>query len=607
MFRLLRASGMLMLAWSTITCPRLFASSVSKVEPPSWWAAHPPNPVRILVTGRDLAPHVTSRSRWLAPGRVKVSADRRYAFFDVAIASEAKPGKYALDMAGATIPFEILEPLDRAGRFAGFSPEDVLYLILPDRYANGDPSNDGPLTDRRNPRMYHGGDFRGIIQRLPYLKDLGVTTLWITPIYDNSNRIRESSRGQTASYHGYGAVDFYAVEEHFGDLASFRELVDAAHASGLRVMQDQVANHVGAEHAWIDAPPTRTWFHGSATSHLSGSSEMWTLIDPHASAGLSRPTLEGWFANSLPDLNQDDPEVERYLIQNTLWWIGISGIDAIRQDTVPYVPKRFWQKWIRAIKRQYPQFDVVGEVYSRDPMVVSHFEDAGLRLFDFPLQEVLTNVFIDGEDLRDIPAALIHDRMYVDANRLVTFLGLHDMRRFREKSSHDALKSAFQFLLTSRGTPLIYYGDEIGLRGGEDPDNRRDFPGGWPGDARNAFEASGRTPEEQDLFKHVRTLLRLRAQNRALRHGRLINLLANDASYVYARHMAGEPVAIIALGKAARVELSRVPWMPVTLPINDAIGSTAVLRRDSNSIDITGPGVFVIRSKSEPKAKSLVH
>jgi neopullulanase len=555
----------------------LHARSVAKIEPPGWWAAHSIRPVRVLVTGQDLVAKVSSSSPLLVPGTVKLSADRQYAFFDLAIASSCTPGRYTITIGGAPVPFHVLKPLPRVRRFSGFSPDDVIYLIMPDRFANGDPTNDGRSGNRQDARKYHGGDLRGIIDRLPYLKNLGITTIWLTPVVDNTD----------SGYHGYHAVDFYKLEEHFGDVAMFHELVDAAHGFGIKIMQDQVANHVGPEHPWVDSPPTPTWFHGTRSSHLRSDSAMWSLVDPYASPGLSRAMLEGWFVDQLPDLNQDDPEVERYLIQNTLWWIGVTGVDAVRADTVPYVPKRFWRRWMRAIQREYPRFQVLAEVYSSDPAILAHFQDLGVRLFDFPGHEVLREVFIRGLRLPRIPAVLIHDKSYVDANRLVTFLGSHDVPRFREQGTHDALKSAFQFLLTGRGTPMIYYGDEIGLKGGGDPDNRRDYPPG-------AFDAERRTAEEQDVFGHVQRLLRLRAATPALRRGRLTNLLATGDSYVYARHIPGEPAVIVALGKGARIDAAGVPSLPESIRIPDALGSNAVATRAGDSIDITGPGVFVV-------------
>ena len=550
------------------------------------------NPIRVMVTGHALTGAVTSRSPGLKPTRLAISPDRQYAFFDLGIAPGIPVGKHQLEIGDASFAFEVLKPLSARGRFTGFSQEDVLYLVLPDRFANGN-LNDGPLTNRSNPRMYQGGDFEGIVQRLPYLKELGVTALWITPVYDNANIERQSSRGPTASYHGYGAVDLYRVEEHFGDMAGFRRLVNAAHAVGLKVVLDQVANHVGAEHPWVNAPPTRNWLHGSAASHLRSSSEMWTLIDPYRSPDLSRRLLDGWFGDRLADLNQDDPEVARYLIQNTLWWIGMTGVDGIREDTVAYVPKNFWHKRMQAIRREYPRLRVVGEVYSRDPRVVAHFEDTGLRLFDFPLQQALTDVFIEGEDLPDIPAVLSQDMVYTRPSSLVTFLGLHDMRRFREKGSHRALMNAFHYLLTGRGTPVIYYGDEIGMKGAGDPDNRRTFPGGWPGDERNAFEASGRSSEEQELFSHVRSLLVARAASPALRRGGLVNLMVNDDAYVYARGAEGDAPVVICIGKGTRFDLTSAPWLKRGVTLTDALGSRAVLRTNGETVEISGPGVFI--------------
>jgi glycosidase len=264
---------------------------------------------------------------------------------------------------------------------------------------------------------------------------------------------------------------------------------------------------------------------------------MWALIDPYNVPFANRRLLEGWFANSLPDLNQHDPEVARYLIQNTLWWIGTTGLDGIRQDTVPYVPKSFWAKLNAAIRRQFPAITNVGEVYSREPLVLAHFEDAGFRLFDFPLEEQIRRVFIEGERMSNLPASLARDRVYKHPRDIVTFFGSHDIRRFAERSTDEALKNAFTFLITTRGIPLIYYGDEIGMKGGGDPDNRRDFP-----------DPASRTPEQQAVFEHVRTLLHLRKAQQALRGGTLRNLYADEKSYVYLREAPPHEAVLTVLG-----------------------------------------------------------
>jgi len=348
-------------------------------------------------------------------------------------------------------------------------------------------------------------------------------------------------------YHGYGAVDFYKVEEHFGSLAEFKSLVDDAHAVGIKIIADIVANHSGPYHPWVQDPPTLTWFHGTEASHPNNDWQTWTLVDPNATAAMRRNTLDGWFVNILPDFNQDDPEVARYIIQNTLWWVGVSGMDGIRQDTWPYVPRTFWRQWMAAIKKQYPTLKVVGEVLDGDPAMISFFEGSrtpldGVRtgvhkMFDFPLHFAIRNVFAQGQPINQIAQLLAHDQLNDDPSSLVTLLGLHDVQRFMgEKGATAAgLKLAYTLLLTIRGTPLVYYGDEIALPGGNDPDNRRDFPGGWVGDARNAFDAAGRTAEQQDVFAHVKALLALRAASPDLPGRATAHLFASDQAFVYRR------------------------------------------------------------------------
>lgn len=530
------------------------APAVTKVEPPDWVAEPSGVTLRMLVTGTHLAG--ASVRAAFHTGSFRISQSGTHLFFDLRIPAKAAPGRYPLTITTGSgtveAQFAIVRPLAPAGRFQGFSTDDVLYLIMPDRFANGDPSNDDSpvsrgLHDRHKSRYYHGGDFQGVIQHLPYLKDLGITALWLTPIYDNANYLSQREDGQASTdYHGYGAVDFYGVDEHFGNLAKFRELVDRAHAQGIKIILDQVANHTGPDHPWVKDPPTPTWFNGTDAEHLSNTWRTWALSGPHSTPATQKSTLEGWFAGILPDLNQNDPEAARYLIQNTLWWIGRTGIDGIREDTLPYVPRTFWHNWTAAIRSRFPSFNVVGEVLDSDPALVSYFQggrerdgvDTGVdTLFHFPLHYVIRKVFAENSQLRGLPQLLAHDFLYPDANRLVTFFDLHDVTRFVNEpgATFDGLQRAFTFLLTTRGVPLVYYGDEIGLPGGNDPDNRRDFPGGWKDDPRNAFEPSGRTLEQQALFEHLRRLAHLRAETAALRSGKMVDLLTEDDTWAFAR------------------------------------------------------------------------
>jgi len=580
------------------------APVVDKVDPPNWWGSHSINPVRLLVHGRNLTGARFDCPR-LACAGARVSAAGTYAFVDVTIPRGAAPGAYPLTLrtpaGAATVPFRIDAPLAAAGRFAGFGPDDAIYLIMPDRFANGDASNDDPaashgLLDRNEGRRYHGGDLAGVRAKLPYLKDLGVTAIWLNPIYDNTNSLdtKEVYDGKpTTAYHGYHAIDYYGVEEHFGTLAEFRSLVDAAHAQGIKVILDMVANHTSAYHPWVADMPTPTWYHGTAQSHVNETWQTWTLADPYSSADVRRSTLDGWFIDILPDLNQDDPDVARYEIQNTLWWVGVSGIDGIRQDTWPYVPRRFWRDWMTAIKAQYPSLKVVGEVFDGDPAMVSFFEGGRAQfdgiddkvdaLFDFPLYYPIRNAFAQGHAVRDVAQLLSHDRLYRDPSSLVTHLGLHDVSRFMNEpgATVDGLKLAYTFLLTARGTPLIYYGDEIALPGGNDPDNRRDFPGGWPGDAHDAFQSTGRSPAEAAVHDHVRALLRLRAQRAELRRGRMENLVVGEQTYVYRRG-----TSVVAINNDTKPAEVRVPSMA---RLTDALGVCVPARRDASGVTIAIP------------------
>jgi glycosidase len=529
--------------------------SVDKVEPPNWWLHHTLNPVEVLMHGSGLSGATVRAPKCIDVSHVHSNDLGSYLFADVAIGKNCKAGDYPLTITTADgntrAPFRLDEPLASEGRFQGFSPDDVIYLIMPDRFANGDKSNDDPaashgLFDPADPRRYHGGDLQGIIDRLPYLKSLGVTTLWLTPVYDNTNapNAQQGVNGKPiADYHGYGAVDYYGMEEHFGDLALLKKLVDAAHNMGLKVIQDQVANHVGPGHPWVKDAPKPTWFHGTAAQHINETWRIWDLQDVHSSSKMKRDVLDGWFVNMLPDMNQEDPDVARYEIQNALWWVGVAGFDGIRQDTLPYVAREFWHDWSAAIHKQYPGLRMVGEVFDGDPAVPSYFQGGATRdgidsgvdsVFDFPTYFAIRDVFAHGKDMDTLAKVLAKDRLYPNANALVPFEGNHDVLRFMSEpgATIEGLKLAFTYLLTTRGIPEIYYGDEIGMKGGDDPDNRQDFPAGEHAD--------------NDMFRYVQKLLHLRAELEPLRRGKLTSIALDSKAWVYARE-----TTLVALNNSA--------------------------------------------------------
>jgi glycosidase len=549
------------------------APAVTKVEPPNWWLGLTPD-VMLLLSGHDLeATHVSCNLPTLSVSRTQSAAGGNYLFVWLKIGKDTKSGTAVCRITApkGTTSFEL--PLaartPTLGKFQGLSQDDVMYLIMPDRFANGDPTNDEPADapgshDRSKARAYHGGDLQGIKNHLPYLKELGVTTLWLTPIVKN---------GATQDYHGYGAVDLYAVDAHLGTVKDYQELVAAAHQQHMKVFFDAVPNHVGPKHPWVANPPVPDWFHGTLQRHIdsfsplkgtfygkpagqAGNDPFESLIDPHAPAWMKRNLTEGWFFGILPDLNTENPMVAQYLLQNSIWWAEVSGLDGYRVDTFPYVGRKFWAEWHAGLRRIYPYLTTVGEVFHPDPSVTSFFVggvkrydgiDSGLStVFDFPMFFTLRDVLLKNAPVGRIADVLRHDTLYVHPEMLVPFLANHDVGRFASEAGSSAAKQklAFGLTLTLRGIPEIYYGDEIGMPGGGDPDNRRDFPGGWIGDSNDAFTQAGRTREQQEIFGYVQTLLRVRREHEALRGGRLWHLASDESSYVFMREVEEDRVMV---------------------------------------------------------------
>ena len=559
------------------------APSVTKVEPPSWWAGHTINPVRLLVRGENLqGARVQPLSRALQVSEVLVNRAGTYLFVNVSISPKAQPGSYPLKVitsqGSTTIRFSLQAPLATSTHFQGVNVNDVIYLIMPDRFADGDQANNTPpnapaaANDRKNPRAYHGGDLRGVINHLPYLKDLGVTALWLNPWYDNWNGVNSCEKPWCPNtyYHGYHAIDYYAVEDRFGDLSTLRELVEKAHTLGLKIIQDQVANHVGSRHPWVTDPPLDNWFHGTLAVHSVNRFNNSALLSPHANRDEFRNTLDGWFSDDLPDMNQEETEVARYEIQNALWWIGITGIDGIRQDTIQYMPRSFIRDLSNALHRQYPKMWMVGEVFDRDAAHTSYFigghrgwDGIDTRLdsvFDFPLWNASLQAFTGKVPLRVLREQLKYDALYPDPAKVTVFANNHDTARFMslDGATLEGAMMHVAFILSVRGIPQLYYGEEIAMEGKDDPDNRRDFPGGFPGDPRNAFDASGRKPKEQKMYQWTRAWLRLRTEHRALRSGSLIDLFYDDDTYVFARKDQSETV-VVAFNRSEQEKKVTVP------------------------------------------------
>jgi glycosidase len=470
----------------------------------------------------------------------------------------------------------------------------VIYLIMIDRFADGDATNNNPpdapreANDRHNPRAFHGGDLRGIINQLPYLKDLGITALWLTPWHDNWNGVNRCDNPWCPNtyYHGYHAIDYYAVDDRFGDLATLRELVTKAHALGLKVIQDQVANHVGSQHPWVKDPPLPNWFHGTLANHQLNTFRNSALLSPHSHERDVRNVLDGWFSDDLPDMNQEEPEVARYEIQSAMSWVGATGIDGIRQDTIQYMPRTFIRDLADALHRQYPKMWMVGEVFERDAAQTAFFIgghkgwdgiDTHLdSVFDFALWSASLKVFTNKLPVRALREQLKYDALYPDPSKLTVLANNHDTARFLSLDGADLNGAMLHtaFILSVRGIPQLYYGEEIAMEGKDDPDNRRDFPS-------RAFTASGREPKQQQMFAWTQQWIRLRRDHSAIRRGRLIDLHYDDNVYVFARQDSAETV-IIAINRQDKEQ-------EVTIPFKSIVPLIGKIRVSTGQTNITLP------------------
>ncbi len=514
---------------------------VYQVDPPNWWTEMP-SPM-LLLYGRNLrGARIGVRGNDVRVTRTRFSANGHYVFVWLKEPRGDKPQTLQVNVATGrgdiSFPYKLQKRKPASYGFQGFSPADTIYLIMTDRFADGDLKNDPHPSQLALPRGWHGGDFKGIEDHLNYLKQLGVTTIWITPAYDNE--------GSPQSYHGYSATNMYKPDPHFGTLQQYKKLVAAIHAHGMKFVLDTVPNHVGAGNPWAKDPPTPDWFHGTLAHHLVAQNNFAALVDPHADWAEQKATVDGWFANVLPDLNQENPLVRQYLIQDAIWWIETGGVDGLRIDTFPYVGRAFWQRFNGELHMLFPHLTSVGEVFNPDPTIVSYFaggvshEGIDTHLwtpFDYPTYFALRAVLTHKEPMSYLEQIWRQDSLYPHPGRLVTFFGNHDTPRFMSLPGVTVkdLKLAFGIVLTMRGTPQIYYGDELAMTGGGDPNNRHDFPGGFPGDRNDSFTAAGRTPVQNEVHDWVEGLLHFRDSQPVFGDGGQQDIVFNTTTLVYLR------------------------------------------------------------------------
>jgi len=550
------------------------AIDVQKIEPPCWWINMKNPIVQIMIYGNDIGDaELINKNKSIVVKEIHRVQNKNYLFIDLDL-SNAIPGEYEFTLKGegkTKFKYELKERIIDEKRYQGFGPQDVIYLLMPDRFANGNSENDAmesmlEKADRSNPDGRHGGDLKGIIDHLDYIKELGATSLWINPFQENNN--------PKYSYHGYAITDFYKTDERFGTNSDYLQLVEQCHKKELKVIMDVIFNHCGINHWMIKDLPMDDWIH-QWPEFTKSNFRASVVSDPYASDFDKDKMLRGWFDTNMPDLNQQNPFVKQYLIQNTIWWIEYSGIDGIRLDTQPYPFKEMVAEWGKRIMDEYPTFNIVGEAWLQKEAITAYFQkDARnvdgynsnlLSVTDFPMYFAISSAFNEKdtwtEGIARLYYILTQDFLYAYPNQNVIFCDNHDLNRYYESLQHDfnKYKMGLAFLLTTRGIPMIYYGTEILMDGKEHDGHgfiRKDFPGGWAGDEKNAFTKEGRSEEQNMAFDFVSNLIKWRNNNPVIHNGKLTHYIPNDGLYVYFRHNKEKTVMVILNNKQEERELN---------------------------------------------------
>lgn len=569
------------------------AMEIKKVAPSFWWAGMKNPELQILLYGEDLAlsdVSVSGEGIYLKEVVRQDNPNYLLLYLDL---SEAKGQTFQILLKNGKkklqVPYELKSRMQRGEDVKGFTSEDVLYLIMPDRFANGNSNNDvvdemrEKKVDRTDSFARHGGDIQGISNHLDYIADLGVTAIWLNPTQENDM--------ESGSYHGYAITDYYQIDKRFGSNEDFCALVEKAHEKNLKVVMDMIFNHCGSENYLFRDKPSKDWFN-YRSNYVQTSFKTASVMDIHASAFEKKIATDGWFTSVMPDFNQRNRHVARYLIQSSIWWIEYAGINGIRQDTHPYADFDFMSQWCKEVLDEYPYFNIVGETWLNSNVLVSYWQkDSKLAapqnsnlptVMDFPLQALMNQAFDEetgewGGGLYKLYDYQTQDLVYANPMNLLTFLDNHDTSRFAQTDEMaknlKRYKQAMVFLLTTRGIPQIYYGTEIlmtGDKGKGDGDLRKDFPGGWQGDTRNCFVENGRTALENEAFEFTRQLLNWRKGNQVIGKGSLKHYSIQNGVYVYQREFNGKSVVIIMNGTDDSKELDLAPYQEI-LPRENAL------------------------------------
>jgi len=559
------------------------AQKIKKIEPPFWWADMNYNQLELLIYGDNIAsfnPSVENKDIIITG--VKKTENSHYLFLDLDI-SKAQVGMFKINFSkkgkknNFSINYELKQRSNKSKLRKGFDSSDVVYLIMPDRFSNGDITNDSSTEtiEKANRKLKggrHGGDIQGIINQLDYIKQLGATAIWSTPLLEDNQF--------TYSYHGYAITNPYKIDPRYGTNKLYKDLAEKAHQKGLKLIMDYVTNHWGSENWLIKDLPTYSWIHQFPKFQRSNY-RMTTQFDPHTSKIDAKLCMDGWFDTTMPDLNQNNPLVLKYLIQNAIWWIEYANLDGFRVDTYSYADKEGISKWTKAIMDEYPNFNIVGEVWMHNQAAISYWQkDSKIgaiesynsylpSVMDFTLHDALTAMFNEenvtwNNGMIKAYNNFANDYLYPNSNNILVFADNHDTQRINEIFDGDInkYKLAITLIATVRGIPQLYYGSEIGMRGNKnngDGDIRRDFPGGWKNDANNAFTSLGRTKQQQAYFNFTSKLLNWRKNTEVIHTGKTTHYIPENNVYVYFRYNEKNSVMVIINNnpKEQTIELNR--------------------------------------------------
>jgi glycosidase len=584
--------------------------TIDHIEPSFWWAGMKNTDLQIMVHAKDVASY---RTQINTPGIRLVSAvqtsNKNYLFLNLEIQPIVKPQTFQIyflkdDKVIFSQPYTLKERKSNSAARVGFTSADVLYLITPDRFANGDPGNDNQpgMREKMNRSLKggrHGGDIAGIIKNLDYIKSTGFSAIWLNPVLEN-NQLEYS-------YHGYSITDFYKVDPRFGSNNSYLDLVQNCHNKGLKVIMDMIVNHCGSFHWWMNDLPDTDWINFD-NKFVNTSHQRAVIQDIHVSEYDKKIFTDGWFVETMPDLNQKNKLLATYLIQNAIWWIEYAGIDGIRMDTYPYPDKDFMSDWTCAVMAEYPDFNIVGEEWSENPAIVAHWLKGKVNpngyssclpgAMDFPIQGALRKS-LTNNNWYPLYETLSMDFLYPDANSLVVFPDNHDMSRLYSQVNEnlELFNLGLTYMLTTRGTPQIYYGTEILMSNPGTDDHgiiRSDFPGGWQEDIKNGFSNVGLSSKQIETKNHIQKLLKWREKMGVIHHGKMIHFAPDNNIYVYFRYDNDEKVMVV-------LSLNK---MDVSL---DLKRFKEILPESFNAFDIiSGKKLEVANSLLVPANKSMI-